>query len=224
MLLTYMPSYLSHNLHYSEDHGVMIIIAIMIGMLFVQPMIGMMSDRFGRRPFVIIGSIALMIFAIPAFMMINSGVLGLIFAGLLLLAVILNAFTGVMASSLPAMFPTHIRYSALASAFNISVLVAGLTPTLAAWLVETTSNLYMPAYYLMVVAVIGLITGLFMKETANKPLKGATPAASDMEEAREILQEHHDNIEHKIEDIDEEIARLEAKRKNLVQQHPDINE
>nr|WP_241964935.1 hypothetical protein [Tatumella ptyseos] len=27
-----------------------------------------------------------------------------------------------------------------------------------------------------------------------------------------------------MEDIDEEIARLEAKRKNLVQQHPDINE
>jgi len=224
MLLTYMPSYLSHNLHYSEDHGVLIIIAIMIGMLFVQPVMGLLSDRFGRRPFVIIGSIALMIFAIPAFMMINSGVLGLIFAGLLLLAVILNAFTGVMASSLPAMFPTHIRYSALASAFNISVLVAGLTPTAVAWLVETTNNLYMPAYYLMVVAVIGLITGLYMKETANKPLKGATPAASDMEEAREILQEHHDNIEQKIEDIDEEIARLEAKRKNLVQQHPDINE
>jgi len=157
-------------------------------------------------------------------MMINSGMLGMIFAGLLLLAVILNAFTGVMASSLPAMFPTHIRYSALASAFNISVLIAGLTPTLAAWLVESTNNLYMPAYYLMVVAVIGLITGLYMKETANKPLKGATPAASDMEEAREILQEHHDNIEQKIEDIDAEMARLEAKRKNLVEQHPNINE
>jgi MHS family proline/betaine transporter-like MFS transporter len=195
-----------------------------MGMLFVQPVMGMLSDRFGRRPFVIIGSIALFIFAIPAFMLINSGVLGLIFAGLLLMAVILNAFTGVMASSLPAMFPTHIRYSALASAFNISVLVAGLTPTLTAYLVEATNNLYMPAYYLMVVAVIGLITGIYMKETANKPLRGATPAASDMAEAREILQEHHDNIEQKIEDIDDEIAKLEAKRKNLVQQHPDINE
>ena len=31
MLLTYMPSYLSHNLNYSADHGVLIIIAIMIG-------------------------------------------------------------------------------------------------------------------------------------------------------------------------------------------------
>ncbi len=85
----------------------------MMGMLFVQPVMGMLSDRFGRRPFIIIGSIALFAFSIPAFMLINSGVLGLIFAGLLLLAVILNAFTGVMASSLPAMFPTHIRYSAL---------------------------------------------------------------------------------------------------------------
>ncbi len=224
MLLTYMPSYLSHNLHYSEEHGVLIIIAIMIGMLFVQPMIGLLSDRYGRRPFIVFGSIALLLFAIPAFTLINSNVLGLIFAGLLILAVILNSFTGVMASTLPAMFPTHIRYSALASAFNISVLVAGLTPTLAAWLVESTENLMMPAYYLMAIAAIGLVTGLTMKETANKPLKGATPAASDLAEAREIVQEHHDNIEQKIEDLDREIEALQAKRSNLVQQHPHINE
>jgi MHS family proline/betaine transporter-like MFS transporter len=81
----------------------------------------------------------------------------------------------------------------------------------------------MPAYYLMVFAVVGLVTGLTMKETANKPLRGAAPAASDMEEAKELLQEHHDNIEQKIEDIDAEIAELEAKRKNLVEQHPRIN-
>ncbi|MBA1843542.1 MFS transporter, partial [Klebsiella pneumoniae] len=141
-----------------------------------------------------------------------------------MLAVILNCFTGVMASTLPAMFPTHIRYSALAAAFNISVLVAGLTPTLAAWLVESSQNLMMPAYYLMVVAVVGLITGVTMKETANRPLKGATPAASDIQEAKEILVEHYDNIEQKIDDIDHEIADLQAKRTRLVQQHPRIDE
>ena len=224
MLLTYMPSYLSHNLHYSEDHGVLIIIAIMIGMLFVQPVMGLLSDRFGRRPFVLLGSVALFVLAIPAFILINSNVIGLIFAGLLMLAVILNCFMGVMASTLPAMFPTHIRYSALAAAFNISVLVAGLTPTLAAWLVESSQNLMMPAYYLMVVAVIGLITGVTMKETANRPLKGATPAASDIQEAKEILVEHYDNIEQKIDNIDHEIADLQAKRTRLVQQHPRIDE
>ena len=224
MLLTYMPSYLSHNLHYSENHGVLIIIAIMVGMLFVQPLIGFVSDKIGRRPFIICGSVGLFFLAVPAFYQINSGKLGLIFAGLLMLAVLLNFFIGVMASTLPAMFPTHIRYSALASAFNVPVLIAGLTPTAVAWLVESTNNLYMPAYYLMVIAIVGLVTGVTMKETANKPLRGAAPAASDIEEAKELLQEHHDNIEHKIEDIDAEIAELEAKRKNLVQQHPRIND
>ncbi|MFE8047269.1 glycine betaine/L-proline transporter ProP [Brenneria goodwinii] len=223
MLLTYMPSYLSHSLHYSEDHGVMIIIAVMIGMLFVQPVMGLMSDRFGRKPFIVCGSIGLFVLAIPSFMLINSDVIGLIFCGLLILAVLLNSFTGVMASILPAMFPTHIRYSALALSFNISILIAGFTPTAAAWLVESTKNLYMPAYYLMVISIIGLVTGLLMKETANQPLKGATPAASDRAEAKELLQEHHDNIEQKIEDIDERIAELQKKRRTLIDQHPEIN-
>ena len=104
------------------------------------------------------------------------------------------------------------------------MLVAGLTPPLAAWLVESSQNLMMPAYYLMVVAVVGLITGVTMKETANRPLKGATPAASDIQEAKEILVEHYDNIEQKIDDIDHEIADLQAKRTRLVQQHPRIDE
>nr|WP_113868716.1 glycine betaine/L-proline transporter ProP [Brenneria salicis]NMN92024.1 MHS family proline/betaine transporter-like MFS transporter [Brenneria salicis ATCC 15712 = DSM 30166]RBP59120.1 MHS family proline/betaine transporter-like MFS transporter [Brenneria salicis ATCC 15712 = DSM 30166]RLM29694.1 proline/betaine transporter [Brenneria salicis ATCC 15712 = DSM 30166] len=223
MLLTYMPSYLSHSLNYSEDHGVMIIIAVMIGMLFVQPVMGLMSDRYGRRPFIICGSIGLLLLSVPCFMLINSDVVGLIFCGLLILAVLLNAFTGVMASTLPAMFPTHIRYSALATAFNISVLIAGFTPTIAAWLVESTKNLYMPAYYLMVIGIIGITTGISMRETANRPLKGATPAASDRAEAKELLQEQFDNIEQKIEDIDEQIAQLEQKRKALIDQHPRIN-
>lgn len=223
MLLTYMPSYLSHNLHYPDDHGILIIIVVMLGMLFVQPVIGLLSDRFGRRPFVIGGSIGLLLLAVPCFMLITSGSLVLIFAGLLVLAVLLNAFTGVMASSLPAMFPTKIRYSALAIAFNISVLIAGLTPTLSAWLVEVTQNLYMPAYYLMAIAVVGLITGILMKETANLPLKGATPAASDKAEARELLQEQYDTIEQKIEALNVQIATLGAQRQRLIAQHPDIN-
>ncbi|WP_459205597.1 glycine betaine/L-proline transporter ProP [Pseudomonas sp. MLB6B] len=223
MLLTYMPSYLTHNLEYSESSGVMIIIAIMVGMLFVQPVIGFLSDKWGRRPFILVGSIGLFALSIPAFKLITSGDTGMIFGGLLMLAILLNFFIGVMASTLPAMFPTHIRYSALASAFNISVLIAGITPTLAAWLVESTNDLFMPAYYLMVIAVIGFITAVTMKETANKPLRGAAPSASNIEEARELLEEHHDTIEQKIEDIDTQIAELETKRASLAQQHPRID-
>ncbi len=230
MLLTYMPSYLSHNLHYSEDHGVLIIIAVMIGMLFIQPLVGLASDRFGRKPFVLIGSIALLVLAIPCFHLIVSGKIGLIFVGLFVLAIILNSFTGVMASTLPAMFPTRIRYSALAAAFNIAIIVAGLTPTIAAALVDSTGNLYLPAYYLMFVAVIGIVTAIFMKETANKPLRGATPSASSKKEAKELLVETLDNIEQSVEDVDaeivklqERIAQLEVRKQQLIDLHPRLD-
>ena len=229
MLLTYMPSYLSHNLHYDEDRGVLIIIAIMIGMLFMQPIVGFVSDKIGRKPFVICGSVALLVLAIPCFHLIISGKVGLIFLGLFILAVILNFFTGVMAATLPALFPTRIRYSALASSFNIAVIIAGLTPTIAATLVDVTHNVYIPAYYLMVVGLIGITTGLLMKETAKRPLRGVSPSAANKQEARELLVETYEQIEQSVDDIDAEIVRLqqqiqqlELRKQQYVDLHPKL--
>jgi MHS family proline/betaine transporter-like MFS transporter len=224
-----MPTYLSHNLHYSEDHGVLIIIVVMIGMLFVQPVVGWASDRVGRRPFIAAGSLGLLVGAVPAFHLITSGNIGLIFVGLLLLAVLLNCLIGVMASTLPAMFPTRVRYSALATAFNISVIICGVTPTAAAWLVEVTGDLMMPAYYLMAVALVGLLTAWLMRETANRPLRGDTPNASSRREARELLQQAYDHIEASVGDLDVQIEGLQAKiddlqqrKQVLVDRHPDL--
>ena len=229
MLLTYMPSYLSHNLHYGEDRGVLIIIAIMIGMMFMQPIIGFVSDKIGRKPFVIGGSIALLILAIPCFQLITSGKVGLIFLGLFILALILNSFTGVMASTLPALFPTRIRYSALASAFNIAIIIAGLTPTIAAALVDATNDLFIPAYYLMLVGIIGIVTGICLKETANRPLRGVSPSASNKQEARELLVQTYQHIEQSVDDIDAEITRLkeqigelEKRKQQYIDLHPKL--
>ncbi|MNN32205.1 Proline/betaine transporter [compost metagenome] len=142
---------------------------------------------------------------------------------------LLNCLIGVMASTLPAMFPTRVRYSALATAFNISVIVCGLTPTAAAWLVEATGDLMMPAYYLMVVAVVGLATAMLMRETANRPLRGDTPNASSRREARELLQEAYDHIEASVDDLDAKIDGLQSRitdlqqrKQALVDRHPDL--
>lgn len=223
MLLIYMPNYLTVNLNYSMDAGRGIIIAVMVGMLFIQPLIGLTSDKIGRKPFILGGASALFILAIPVFWLIISGHVIYIGIGLALLAFILCCMTGVMAATLPAIFSTDIRYSALAITFNIAILVAGLTPMTAAWLVEVTDNFYMPAYYLMVVAVIGFIAGLKLRETAAKPLRGAPPTASNKAEAKELLVEHFDAIEKKVGEIEDTITELEKKRDALVQRHPDLD-
>lgn len=223
MLLTYLPSYFSHNLGYPENHGVLIIIAVMIGMLFVQPLIGWLSDKYGRRPFILTGSLSLLFFSWPSFYLLTTGKPVLIFFGLLVLALSLNMLIGVMAATLPALFPTSIRYSGLAVVFNISIVLAGLTPTITSFLVETTHNLHIPAFYLMIFGLFGLMAAKLMHEPANKPLTGGKPLASDKAEAKELLAEHHDRIEESIEAIDERIKELQRKRKILAAQHPHID-
>lgn len=243
-LLTYMPSYLQNPLNYSENTGLMIILAIMVALIIVQPLVGHLSDKFGRRPFMFLAGILLLILPIPAFNLITTadGNWWQLFSGLLLVAIILSSMTGITASTVPALFPTRVRYSALASAYNIAVLVAGLTPTILASLVAGLDNEFVPAYYLMLGSIIILVTAWYMRETANKPLRGDTPSASSREEAHELIKEHHDDIEERIaqikeeieelkikrqetmDDMAEEIKELEAKREHLIHQHPRIND
>lgn len=50
MLLSYMPTYLSDELGYSETHGLLILLAVMIFLMLVISQFGKLSDRFGRKP------------------------------------------------------------------------------------------------------------------------------------------------------------------------------
>lgn len=191
MLLSYMPTYLSANLKYDTNHGLMMILIVMLLMMVIQPFLGMLCDRIGRRPVVMIGCIGTFLLAWPCFVLIQQGSHLSIFAGLMILAALLNCFTSTMPSTLPALFPTSIRYGALAIAFNVSVSIfGGTTPLVTAWLIDVTHNLMMPAIYMMGAAAIGFITILMTHESANRPLRGSTPTAASHEEAKVLLEQH----------------------------------
>ncbi|MBA0387005.1 proline/glycine betaine transporter ProP [Stenotrophomonas maltophilia] len=188
MLLTYMPSYLSVTMGYAESKGLLLIIIVMLVMMPLNIVGGVFSDKLGRRPMIIGACIALLVLAIPCLLLVGSGHDGLIFLGLMLLGLALVCFTSSMPSTLPALFYTPVRYSALSIAFNVSVsLFGGTTPLVTAWLVERTGDPLVPAYYLMGAAVIGLVTMLFVKETAGLPLRGSPPAVGCRKEAAELL-------------------------------------
>ncbi|WP_115526618.1 MULTISPECIES: glycine betaine/L-proline transporter ProP [Xanthomonas] len=189
MLLTYMPSYLSVTMGYAESKGLLLIILVMLVMMPLNIVGGMFSDKLGRRPMIIGACIALFALAIPCLLLIGSGSDALIFLGLMLLGLALVCFTSSMPSTLPALFYTPVRYSALSIGFNVSVsLFGGTTPLVTAWLVERTGDPLVPAYYLMGAAAIGLVTMLFVRETAGLPLRGSPPAVASAAEARALLQ------------------------------------
>ncbi|UVC31951.1 glycine betaine/L-proline transporter ProP [Pantoea sp. SOD02] len=188
MLTAYMPSYLTGVLGMSELSGLMLVMVIMFIMMPLTLMWGHLTDRIGRRPVIGLGALGLIVLAIPSYMLIGSGNMLLVFAGLAILGLLHTCFSGTMPATLPALFVTDIRYSALAIGFNLSVsLFGGTTPLITAWLVDTTHNNLMPAYYMIGAGIIGLLTVLTLSETARKPLKGSSPAVATEAEAHRLI-------------------------------------
>ncbi|MGX5875570.1 glycine betaine/L-proline transporter ProP, partial [Burkholderia gladioli] len=210
MALSYLPSYLSSTLHFDESHGLMLVLLVMVLMMPMTLAAGRLSDLVGRKPVMLAGCIGLLALSIPALMLIRTGEMLPVFGGLLILGVLLSCFCGVMPSALPALFPTEIRYGALAIGFNISVsLFGGTTPLVTAWLVDRTGNLMMPAYYLMGAAVIGAISVLSLRETARQPLKGSPPAVASRREAHALVRELRERAD---EDADKGYPEVSAAR------------
>ena len=189
MLLTYMPNYLTVTLNYGESKGLLLLIVVMLVMMPLVVISGRVSDRLGRKPMILGVCAALFLLSIPAIMLIGMANDLLIFAGLMVLGIILAGFAGSMPSTLPALFYTPMRYSGLSIAFNISVsLFGGTTPLLTAWLIEKTGDDLLPAYYMMGAAVIGFITMLTVRETAQLPLRGSPPAVENEADAVALVE------------------------------------
>ncbi|MEQ3553014.1 MFS transporter [Pseudonocardia nematodicida] len=184
VLTNYIPTYLTGTLPLHGVRGTSDAVAtglqvgVMLLMLCVVVVIGRLSDRIGRKPILMTGSVALIVLGLPAVWLLREGLLGQV-VGLLILGGTLVCFAAVAPSTLPAMFPTMIRYGGLSVTFNVFVSVfAGTAPTIIETAVITTGNLDWPGYYLIGAGVIGVISVFFLPETAGKPLPGAAPLTS----------------------------------------------
>lgn len=109
--------------------------------------------------------------------------------GVLLVGAMLLCFNSTEPSTLPTLFPTQVRYGALAIAFNVSVAAfGGSTPLIAQSLVSATGDTLMPAYILIAAGVVGLVSIAFVREPARRRLPGSAPIVADEREAREIAK------------------------------------
>lgn len=174
MVTAYLPTYIDAELGYSETRGLVLTLGAMVLMLAGVTFFGHLSDRVGRRPVLASGSVCAIVLALPAFWLMQQGSTIAVAFGVALLALTLVHFSGTAPSTLPALFPTAVRYGALAISFNLSVaLFGGTTPLMAESLVQATQSLYAPAVLIMLAGVVGLIVVWRLQESAGRALPGA---------------------------------------------------
>ncbi|MFF7329974.1 MFS transporter [Streptomyces sp. NPDC008150] len=188
MVTGFLPTYQTDTLNRSSSSADVLVLIGMLWIVVLITFIGRLSDRVGRRPVYAVGAAAMIVLAIPAFLLIKADGTWLPILGVLILSTLLACFAAPSAATLPALFPTAIRYAAMGIGFNFAVAAfGGTTPLVTEALVNVTGDDMVPAYYLMLAGAIGLVTVKFLPESAQVPLNGSQPMVGSEEERQELV-------------------------------------
>ncbi|MEV5776748.1 MFS transporter [Streptomyces antimycoticus] len=150
-----------------------VLISTLIG-LVATPLYASLSDRIGRRPVVAGGTIFMAALAYPAFLLINSGSVGLFM--LAVAAVLVLAMTPVVAVApvmLSELFPTQIRYTGVSTAYQLAHLMAGFTPLIAASLLAAVgggTNTGLISAFVLVISLLSTLAVWWTPETRARDL------------------------------------------------------
>lgn len=124
------------------------------------PLVGWLSDRFGRWPFLFASALASLILGVPLFMQLDAApglwsVVALTTIG----GVLTGLYSGAAPTFICELLPTRVRYTAMSVGFNGAVMVfGGFGPFIATLLVRETGLNIAPGFYVMAAAAISLAT------------------------------------------------------------------
>lgn len=166
VVLVYMPTFAKTQLGMPLTDA---FLAQVIGLLCLTatiPLCGALSDRIGRKPLLMFATVAYFVLLYPLFVWVSGspgfGQLAIMQA---ILCTLVGVFFGPISTAIAEQFPTGVRSTGLAIAYNFAVMLfGGFAQFIVTWLIRKTGTPLAPAYYVMFGAIVGFIASVYLVE------------------------------------------------------------
>lgn len=155
----FLTVYLKSDRAFPEDSVDSLINFCYVLMAFATLFFGWLSDKISRKKIFVI-NLVIIIFSIPFLLSIlEEGNFAICCVAQICISILAAAYIGPEPALQSEFYPTNVRNSALSLSYNIATsLFGGMTPYVIALLTLSTNTLTASAFYIIICAVISLIS------------------------------------------------------------------
>jgi MHS family proline/betaine transporter-like MFS transporter len=174
LMFVYIVSWLQLVDGIAPAHALEINTVSMLLLLPVMLLMGVLSDRFGRKPVLLAATGLAFVTAVPLFWLMHHEQVWLVLIGQLGFVLSIGTFGGVQPTIMVEEVPASVRCTIVALGYNVTLgIVGGLSPLVATWLVNRTENDLAPAFMVMVAAAVSFFAIRLFKENSRVALQMA---------------------------------------------------
>ncbi|KXX59927.1 MFS transporter [Rhodococcus sp. ACS1] len=169
--INYMPGYVSAVIGTMTLQTALVANTIALAyFLCLLPFVGIIADRIGRKPVMLTFAVGFLVFAYPAFRLLETGGFWTLFAVEIVGVTLLAGYAGLIATVMAEQFPAEVRTTGIGFPYAIAVAVFGGTaPYTTTWL--ATNGLQDWVWlYVAAAALVGVIVYARMPETRDRVL------------------------------------------------------
>lgn len=168
---TYLQKFLVNTSGFSKDAATEISAAALFVFMCLQPAVGALSDRIGRKPVMVAFGVLGVLFTVPIMTLLAS-VDNAFVAFLLALAalVIVSGYTAINAVVKAELFPAHIRALGVALPYAIANAAFGGTAEVVALKLKDAGIESVYFWYVTAMIGVSLLVYLFMRDTKHRSL------------------------------------------------------
>lgn len=166
VIVLFLPTYVTRQFRLVAWQSLAASAAMSAVLVVLCLVFGALSDRIGRKPVVLGGSLALMVLTYPLFAYFRAAPgIGSLLVIEAVLAVAIAAATAPSFAMMAESVPTRVRTISLSLSYNFGVAIfGGFGQFIVVWLILRTGDVMAPAYYVLAAGGIGALSAALMPD------------------------------------------------------------